>query len=87
MKLTRINFLSFKIIDKVNSKFGLKIKEALHINWRAPNLNHGTIIRTAISCGKIPLQKSIEFGMVLKYSATRYKQKTEIFLVTRPPTC
>ena len=31
--------LSFKIIDKVNSKFDLKIKEALHINWRKPNLN------------------------------------------------
>ena len=32
------NFLSFKIIDKANSKFNLKIKEALHINWREPNL-------------------------------------------------
>ena len=31
--------LSFKIIDKVNSKFGLKIKGALHINWKKPNLN------------------------------------------------
>ena len=28
-----------KIIDKANSKFDLKIKEALHINWRKPNLN------------------------------------------------
>ena len=27
------------IIDKANSKFDLKIKEALHINWRKPNLN------------------------------------------------
>ena len=33
------NSLSFKIIDKVNSKFDLKIKKALHINWRKPNLN------------------------------------------------
>ena len=32
------NFLSFKIIDKANFKFDLKIKEALHINWRKPNL-------------------------------------------------
>ena len=32
-------FLSFKIIDKANSKFDLKIKEALHMNWRKPNLN------------------------------------------------
>ena len=33
------NSLSFKIIDKANSKFDLKIKEALHINWIKPNLN------------------------------------------------
>ena len=33
------NFLCFKIIDKANSKFDLKIKEALHINWKQPNLN------------------------------------------------
>ena len=31
--------LSFKIIDKANSKFDFKIKEVLHINWREPNLN------------------------------------------------
>ena len=28
------NSLFFEIIDKANSKFDLKIKEALHINWR-----------------------------------------------------
>ena len=50
-------------------------------------LNHGTIIRTGITCKKIPLEKSIEFDMALKWSATRYKQETEIFVVTRPPTC
>ena len=33
------NSLSFKISDKANSKFDLKIKEALHINWRKLNLN------------------------------------------------
>ena len=33
------NSLCFKIIDKATSKFDLKIKEALHINWRKPNLN------------------------------------------------
>ena len=33
------NSLSFKIIDKANSKFDWKVKEALHINWRKPNLN------------------------------------------------
>ena len=33
------NSLCFKIIGKTNSKFDLKIKDALHINWRKPNLN------------------------------------------------
>ena len=33
------NSLCFKIIDKANSKFELKIKEALYINRRKPNLN------------------------------------------------
>ena len=33
------NSLGFKITDKANSKFNLKIKEALHINWRKSNLN------------------------------------------------
>ena len=33
------NSLSLKIIDKADSKFALKIKEALHINWWKPNLN------------------------------------------------
>ena len=33
------NSLCFKIIDQANSKFDLKIKEALHINWKKPNLN------------------------------------------------
>ena len=27
------------LIDKANSKFDFKIKEALHVNWRKPNLN------------------------------------------------
>ena len=31
--------LCFKIIDKANCKFDLKIKEALHNNWRKPCLN------------------------------------------------
>ena len=31
--------LCFKTIDKANSKFDLKIKDVLHINWRKPNLN------------------------------------------------
>ena len=31
--------LCFKIMDKANSKFDFKLKEALHINWKKPNLN------------------------------------------------
>ena len=30
---------AFKIIDKANPKFNVKIKEAFHINCRKPNLN------------------------------------------------
>ena len=33
------NALCFKIIDKAKSRLDLKIKEALHINWRKLNLN------------------------------------------------
>ena len=33
------NSLCFKILDKANSKFDLKIKKALLIKWRKPNLN------------------------------------------------
>ena len=38
----------------------------LFIYLEIHNFKHGTIIRTGITCKKIPLQKSIEFGMVLK---------------------
>ena len=38
------NSVYFKVIDKANSKFDLKIKESLHINWRKPNLNAQQII-------------------------------------------
>ena len=33
------NSLSFKTIDKANSKFDLKTKEALHINWTKHSLS------------------------------------------------
>ena len=37
---------------------------------------------------RIFLYKSLfKFGMVLKESATHHKEKSEILLVTRPPTC
>ena len=37
--LDSYNSLPFKIFDKANSKFDLKIKKALHIHWRKPHLN------------------------------------------------
>ena len=37
--LDSYNSLCFKIIDKAKAIFDLKTKEALHINWRNPNLN------------------------------------------------
>ena len=42
------NSLSFKSIDKANSKFDLRIKEALHINWRKSNLNAKQILLSLI---------------------------------------
>ena len=45
--------------------------------------NHGTILREGTKCKKIFLSKSIQFGIPLKQSTTCFKQKTEIFLVTR----
>ena len=29
----------FKIIDSARTKFSLKLKEAIHINWESPELN------------------------------------------------
>ena len=49
--------------------------------------NYGTIIQTEIACKKVPLQKSIEFDITLKYISTHFKQKAIVFLVTRPLTC
>ena len=33
------NSVCFKVIEKANSKFDMKIKEDLHINWRKRDLN------------------------------------------------
>ena len=35
----RINFYCFEIIDRASSYFRLQIKEAMHINWKKPELN------------------------------------------------
>ena len=48
------NSLCFKIIDKANSKFDLKIKEALHINWRKPNLNVQTFSSHPFTIAFVP---------------------------------
>ena len=61
-----------------------------HYNGGALNnfriLHHGAIIQAGVTSKKILLWKSIEFSITLKQSATRYKQSTVIFLVTRSPT-
>ena len=52
------NSLCFKIIDKANSKFDLKIKEALHINWRKPNLNakqNHLALTIALTIASVPI--------------------------------
>ena len=47
-------------------------------------LEHGTIIRTGITCKKKVYR--IRYGFEVERDALN-KQKAEIFLVTRPPTC
>ena len=52
------NSLCFKIIDKVNSKFDLKIKEALHINWSKPSLNgkqNHLVLTLSFTTASVPL--------------------------------
>ena len=53
------NSLCFKIIDKANSKFYLKIKEALHINWRKPNLEH-VYMRTEVNSNRFEISNGFE---------------------------
>ena len=38
------NYFCFKIIDKTNSKLDLKIKEALHFNWRKTNSQQNHLV-------------------------------------------
>ena len=63
------NSLCFKVIDKANSKFDLKIKVALHINWRKPNLNgrksHLALTFRYSSC--LPLFFSVFFFSVFLF--------------------
>ena len=36
---TKCNENSFTVIDRAATEFSLKLKEAMHINWKKPNLN------------------------------------------------
>ena len=62
------------LIDKANSKFDLKIKETLHINWRKPNLNaqQNHLALTLSLCLLFPLLVPafvcFSFVVVLKFS-------------------
>ena len=49
------NSLCFKIIDKANSKFDLKIKEALHINWRKLKCTTESFSSHPFTTASIPL--------------------------------
>ena len=55
--LTHALTLFLKAINKANSKFDLKIKEALHINWTKPNLNRqqNHLILTLFTIASVPL--------------------------------
>ena len=52
----------------------IKVEENMCYN-KGLSLNHGTIIQAEIACKKFLLKTFIEFGISLKYSATRGKQK------------
>ena len=49
------NFLCFKIIDKANSRFDLKIKEALHINWRKLKCTPKSLSSHPFTIASVPL--------------------------------
>ena len=53
--LDSYNSLCFKIIDKANSKFDLKIKEALHINWRKLKCTRRSFSSYPFTIASVPL--------------------------------
>ena len=66
------NSLCFKIIDKVNSKLDLKIKEALHINWRKSDTTK-SFSSHPLTIASIPLAPSclcFSFVVFLQFSFT-----------------
>ena len=83
--------ISFKIFTGTSYEwdalFVSKLSIFFSMSVRDSFLKHGTIIQTGITCKKILFKKSIEFGIRLKWSGTHYKQKEQLFFVTRSPTC
>ena len=74
------NSLSFKIIDKANSKFDLKIEEALHINWTKPNLNGQQNYLALILSLQLPSPNNFKYK-IFKYISTTKATILSQFLV------
>ena len=53
------NSLCFKIIGKANYKFDLKIKEALHINWRKLKCTTKSFSSLPFAIACVPLLQSV----------------------------
>ena len=70
-----VRFCNWKVVSqsqrKLNTLFQFedtlnkKISSFFVYRYTCSNCNHETIIRTGITCKKIPLLKSVEFGMAL----------------------
>ena len=55
------NSLSFKIIDKANCKLNVKIKKALHINWRKPKRSKKSFISHPFAIAPVSLALFFSF--------------------------
>ena len=68
------NSLCFKIIDRADSKFGLKIKEALYINWRKSSLKTAEV------------SNNFFFSIVQNLDSSRYSSNEPLVSKTNDPT-
>ena len=68
---TCITIFSLKIIDKINSKFRLKIKEALYINWKTKSFSPHplTIILQSLLCSFLSVLLLLLFHHFLSSSS------------------
>ena len=66
------NSPSFKIIDKSNSKFDLKIKELLHINWRKLTAKSFSSHSFTIACVTPLFFSLVFFVFFLRFTFTYY---------------